>query len=168
MKDLHKNPKLYYILVPVLMAFWPLLLWAMYLPDARDSLKTEFQLAAKGRALALDILTLDPERVDAVDANEAPTEFSYATAIDKIAGVCEIPASKYKLSTGRAITRDRQKSQTAHIRIEEIGVLQLARFLSLMQHRWGTLQCDDISLSKAKGDSRPDAWTVELDFTYYF
>jgi hypothetical protein len=168
MKDLHKNPKFYYVLVPLVVGLWPLLLWAMYLPEARDSLKNEHQLAVKGRAYALDILALDPERVDAVDANEAPTEFSYATAIDKVAGICDIPASKYKLNTGTTVTRDKQKSQTAHVRIDEIGVLQLARFLSLTQHRWGTLQCEDISLSKVKGDTRPDVWTVELDFNYFF
>jgi hypothetical protein len=168
MKDLHKNPKLYYILVPLLVGFWPLLVWAMYLPAAKKTLNTEAQLAKKGEDLAFKILVLDPERVDAIDANKPPTEFSYSTAVDKVAGMCDIPASKYKLSTGMTITKDKQKSQTANLRINEISVLQLARFLSLMQHRWGTLKCEDITLTKLKAEARPDVWTVELKLNYFF
>ena len=32
MKDVYKNPILYYILVPVVVALWPLLVWSVYLP----------------------------------------------------------------------------------------------------------------------------------------
>lgn len=167
MKDLHKNPKLYYILVPLVVGFWPLLVWAMYLPDARETLKDELRLAKKGEELAVKILVLDPERVDAIDPNKEPIEFSYATAVDKVAGKCGIATTKYKLNTGTAITRDKQKSQTANLRIEDISVLQLAQFISLMQHGWGTL-CEDITLTKVKGEARPDVWTVDLKLNYFF
>ena len=169
MKGLHKKPILYYILVPILVGFWPLLVWAMYLPKAKESLKDDLAAAKKGQALALGILTLDPERAETGDADNVPTDFSYATAVDKVAGICDIPASKYKLTTGTYVTsKDKQRTQTAHLRIEEVGVVQLARFLSLIQYKWGTLQCDEVSLSKTKAETRPDVWTVELDFTYYF
>lgn len=168
MKGLHKNPTLYYILVPILVGFWPLLLWVMYLPDAKDTLKKDIAAAKNGQSLALEILVLDPERADTVDANSTPVNFSYAKAVYDVALKCDIPASKYKLSTGRIRTKDKQKSQTAHLRIDEIGVLQLARFLSLIQYRWGTLQCEDVSLDKVKADAQPDVWTVELNFNYYF
>ncbi|MHC4740916.1 MAG: hypothetical protein ACYS8Z_03330 [Planctomycetota bacterium] len=168
MKDLHKNPTLYYILVPVLVGFWPLLVWAMYLPEAKKTLKDEARLAKKGEETAIKILMLDPERVDAIDPNKEPTEFSYSEAIDKVAGKCNIPASKYKLNTGTAITKDKQKSQTATLRINEISVLQLAQFLSLIQYHWGTLQCEDITLTKVKADARPDVWTVDLRLNYFF
>lgn len=168
MKDLHKNPTLYYILVPVLVGFWPLLVWAMYLPAAKKTLNTEAQLAKKGEGLAVKILVLDPERVDAIDANKPPTEFSYSMAVDKVAGKCNIPSSKYKLSTGPAIMKNKEKSQTANLRINDISVLQLAQFLSLMQHHWGTLRCEDIAMTKVKAEARPDVWTVELRLNYFF
>lgn len=167
MKDLHKNPKLYYILVPLVMGFWPLLVWAMYLPDARETLEDEVRLARKGEDLAIKILVLDPERVDAIDADKAPSDFSYSTAVDKVAGKCDIPASKYELSTGPTITRDNVKSQTANLKIDGISVLQLARFISLMQHGWGT-QCEDITLTKPKAEARPDVWSVKLRLNYFF
>jgi hypothetical protein len=168
MKDLHKNPTLYYILVPILVGFWPLLVWAMYLPDAEDTLKKDMDAAKKGQSLALQILVLDPERADTVDANSAPADFSYAKAVYDVALKCDI-ASKYNVSTGPVrTTKDKQKIQTGRLKINEIGVAQLARFIALIQYRWGTLQCDDISLTKVKAEARPDVWTVVLNFTYYF
>lgn len=168
MKDLYKNPTLHYILVPILVGIWPLLVWAMYLPEAKENLKNDVTASRKGQAIALSIVTLDPERADAGDAYDAPGDFSYLAAVDKVADVCGIPASKYKVNTGMMITKDGQKSQSARLRIEEIGVVQLARFLSLIQYKWGTLQCDDITLSKLKAEARPDVWTVEMKFNYYF
>jgi len=168
MKDLHKNPILYYILVPILVGIWPLLLWAMYLPSTKQSLKDDLEASKIGQGIALRILTLDPDRVDTGDANDAPGDFSYAAALDKVAGVCGIPASQYKLTTGMTVTKDKQKSQSAHLRIDQVGVAQLARFLSLMQYKWSTLQCDDVTLSKLKTETQPDVWTVEIKFNYYF
>jgi len=151
MKDLYKNPTLYY-----------------NLPNAKETLKDDLAASKKGQGIALRILTLDPERADVGDMNDAPGDFSYLAAVDKIAGICGIPASKYKVTAGMMITKDRQKSQSARLRIEEIGVVQLARFLSLIQYKWGTLQCDKTTLSRGKSEGRPDVWTVEMDFNYYF
>jgi len=168
MKDLYKNPTLYYILVPILVGIWPLLAWAMYLPNAKEALKDELDASKKGQGVALRILILDPERADVPDANDAPGDFSYLAAVDKIAGVCGIPASKYKVTTGMTITKEGRKSQSARLKIEEIGVVQLAQFLSLIQYKWGALQCVKTIMSKGKSETRSDAWTVDLDFNYYF
>ena len=168
MKDLHKNPILYYIGVPILVGIWPLLVWAMYLPGAKDALGKDLAAAQEGQGVALSILVLDPERADTSDANDTGVEFSYAEAVYKVAGICDIPASKYKLNTKQIITKDQQKSQSAHLRIEEIGVVQLARFLSLIQYKWGTLQCDEATLTEVKSAAQRDVWTVELDFIYYY
>ncbi len=168
MKDLHKNPILYYILLPILVGIWPLLLRAVYLPNAKQTLKADLEAAKRGQGIALRILTLDPERADTGGANDAPADFSYAAALDKVAGVCGITASQYKLTTGMIVTKDNQKSQIAHLRIEQVGIAQLARFLSLMQYKWSTLQCDDLTLSKLKTETRPDVWTAEIKFNYYF
>ena len=50
MNDLHKNPILYYLLIPVLVAAWPLLMWFKYLPAAQ--------------------LDLQQQKDDVVDAND--------------------------------------------------------------------------------------------------
>ena len=168
MKDLHKNPTFYYILVPILMSIWPLLGWWIYLPRAKEALKNDVAASKKGQAMAFAILTLDPERLDTEDPNAEAVEFSYATAVDKVADLCDIPPSKYKLNTGMIVEKDGRKSQTAHLRVNEISIVQLAKFLSLIQLRWGTLQCDTAKLSKVKAATRADVWAVDLDFKYYF
>ena len=166
MKDLYKNPTVYYILVPVLMGLWPLLVWGLYLPQAKETLNDEVTYSQEGRGTALEILKLDPERLDFADANESGEEFSYATAVDKVAGLCGMPASKYKLSTGIIITKDKQRSQSAHLKLEQVGIVQFAKFLSLLQLRWGTLQCDSVKLSKVEG--LPDIWNITIGFKYYY
>ena len=168
MKDLHKNPTFYYILVPVLVGMWPLLGWWMYLPRAKDALKKDVTASKQGQAKALAILALDPERLDTEDPNAKGVDFSYSTAVDKVASLCDMPANKYRLTTGMIVEKDDRKSQTAHLRVNEISIVQLAKFLSLIQLRWGTLQCDTVKLSKVRAAPRPDVWAVDLDFKYYF
>jgi len=41
MRDLHKNPMFYYILAPVVLGLWPLLVYASYLPKSQEALRTE-------------------------------------------------------------------------------------------------------------------------------
>ena len=39
MRDLYKNPILYYVLVPVIVGLWPLLVWAIYIPEAQNNVQ---------------------------------------------------------------------------------------------------------------------------------
>lgn len=166
MKDIYKNPAFYYILVPVVMAGWPLLVWGLYLPDANEMLDKEMQYSQDGRREGLAILKLDPDRLNFADLNDTTAEFSYAVAIDKVAGLCNIPASRYKFSTGPIIKKSKQKSQNAHVKLDRVSVMQFAKFLSVMQLRWGTLLCEKMKLTKVEG--LPDVWTVDIDFKYFF
>ncbi len=36
-KEIYKNPMFYYILVPALAAFWPVIIWGVYLPGAAQT-----------------------------------------------------------------------------------------------------------------------------------
>jgi hypothetical protein len=36
MREVYKNPMLYYLLIPVLVGIWPLLVWGVYLPRAEQ------------------------------------------------------------------------------------------------------------------------------------
>jgi len=168
MKELYKNPTLYYLLVPAAIAVWPLLVWGLYLPQSKEILSDEVMYSKEGQVTALEILWLDPERLSFADANDTGDEFSYATAVDKVAGMCGIPASKYKLSTGPLMKKDKQRTQSAHLRFDQVSVVPFAKFLSLMQLRWSALQCDEIKLNKVKAEGQPDLWTVDVDFKYYF
>ena len=135
MKELYKNPTLYYLLVPAAIAVWPLLVWGRYLPQSKEILSNEVKYSNDGQVTALEILRLDPERLSFADANNTGDEFSYATAVDKVAGMCGIPASKYKLSTGPLMKKDKQRTQSAHLRFDQVSMVPFAKFLSLMQLR---------------------------------
>jgi len=167
MKDVYRNPVLYYIMAPVVMAMWPLFVWAVYLPRAERNWNSEMAEYEQAKEVMTEILTLDPERLEFADPNSSGAEFDYATAVERIASLCRIPPSNYKLSSGIITTSsDDQKSQSAKVDLEGVNITQFASFLSTIQLRWPNLQCGQIKLSKLKGS--PDKWDVDLQFKYYY
>jgi len=166
MKDIYKNPILYYILVPAIISLWPLLVWAMYLPAAEESIEDQLAQDRKAEATMIEILTLDPGRRQLADSNDVSTEFTYDNAVVRIAGSCGIPPSKYKLSSGRLNTSRDQKSQSATVNLKQINIVKFAEFLSMIQLRWANLQCNRIKLTKKQG--LPDMWDVDIEFKYYY
>ncbi len=166
MKDKLKNPFFYYALVPVAIAFWPLLVWGLYLPGAQQKWQLEKDHYEKSQKVIETILTIDPERLDFADAKNAAAGFDYAGSIDKVAGLCRISPGKYTLSSGIIVTSGGQKSQTARVALKGVNITRFAKFLSTMQLRWANLQCTQVKLTKVKG--LPDSWNVDLSFKYYY
>jgi hypothetical protein len=167
MKDIYRNPILYYALIPVLAALWPLALFLVYLPRAEQNMQDEEKQYARAQEVITEILTLDPERLEFADSNAAASEFDYATVVDRIANSCGIPATDYKVSSKPPRTSSSgQKSQTAKITINQADIARFARFLSSIQFRWPGLQCETVVLTKAEGV--PDRWKADLDFRYYY
>lgn len=166
MKDIYKNPILYYILVPFVIGLWPLLVWAMYLPAAEKSIEDQLAQDRKAETIMIGILTLDPGRRQFADSNDVSTEFTYDNVVVRIAGACKIPPSKYKLSSGMLITSRGQKSQSANVNLKQIDIVKFAEFLSMIQLRWANLQCNRVKLTKKRG--LPDMWDVDIEFKYYY
>jgi hypothetical protein len=166
MKDLHKNPLFYYIGIPLLLTLWPLLIWAFYLPHAEKSWDSQKKQYEKAQKIITEILTLDPERLDDAGSKAGSADFDYATVIEKIASVYQIPSTNYKLSSGIILTTGGQKSQSANLTLKQIDLGRFANFLSTIQLRWASLQCTQIKLIKKKG--LPDAWDVDLALKYYY
>ncbi|MBN2180435.1 MAG: hypothetical protein JW715_00870 [Sedimentisphaerales bacterium] len=167
MKNIHKNPILYYIAIPIIVALWPLLVWAMYLPNARtdlDRMITQYQI--KAEPLMIEILSLDPIRLGPVDPNQEKEEFTYYQAVDKAASSCRIPPSKCKLETTAVQASGGQKSQSAYVKLTQVDITTFARFLSAIQLRWPNLQCTKVNLDKKEGF--PDMWEISIDFKYYY
>ena len=166
MKEIYKNPMLYYIVVPIVVALWPLLVWGVYLPTVGENWengKTEYEDAL---VTMLEILAIDPDRLESVDPNVAGGEFDYLTAVDKVASQCRIPAADYTFSSGPVMKTDNQKSQTATVTLKAVDMVRFANFLSTIQLRWANLQCTKVKLTKKKG--LPDMWKADLDFKYYY
>jgi hypothetical protein len=166
MKDIYKNPIFYYVLAPAVLALWPLLVWLVYLPRAGAAWQNEKTQYVKAQQLIEQILEIDPERLDFSDSKQSDSEFDYATAVEKIAGICKIPSTNYKLSSGIIITSGGQKSQNAKLVLKDVDITRFARFLSAIQLRWANLQCTQLKLTKKKGF--PDMWDVDLGFKYYY
>jgi hypothetical protein len=165
MKDILRNPILYYILVPLAIASWPLLLWANYLPGVdqdHNVLKVEH---LKASDIIYKILVLDKERLDYSKAEGKGAEFDYAVAIDRVARVVGIPSTGYRVSSKDVYTSGGQPSQSARVTLYSTDIKKFAEFLSNLQFRWASLQCEDVVLTKIEGQK--NKWKVELAFKYF-
>jgi hypothetical protein len=166
MRDIYKNPILYYILTPVIVCLWPLLVWAVYLPAAEENKEDQREQFKKAEAIMMEILTLDPDRREFADSNDVDVEFTFDKAVAKVASTSKIPPSKYKLNAGTAQTASGQKSQAATVSLKQIDVVKFAEFLSTIQLRWANLQCNRVKLTQKQG--LPDMWDVDIEFKYYY
>ncbi|MDD5326251.1 MAG: hypothetical protein PHY02_00370 [Phycisphaerae bacterium] len=165
-KDIFKNPALYYILAPVAVALWPLLIWGVYLPAAADNWQAEQNQYHQAQTIIKEILDIDPERLKFADTDGNAAEFDYASAIEATANSCGIPPADYKLSSGIITASGGQKSQSAKVGLKQVDITKFAKFLSTLQLRWANLQCSGVKLTKKKG--LPDIWDIDLDFKYYY
>jgi hypothetical protein len=166
MKDIHRNPNLYYILAPAVIAMWPLLVWAVYLPRAERNWKGDKDNYLKAQKTIGEILYHDPDRLNLKDANKTEDTFDYVVAVDEIARSCGIPSSLYKLNSRTPVTSRGIRSQSCRVTLNQIDVARFAKFLSDIQLRWPNLQCQTIGVRKKKGI--PDQWQIDLDFKYYY
>jgi hypothetical protein len=120
----------------------------------------------KAQQIVADILALDSERLEFADSKSGAAEFDYAVAVEKVATLCKIPSTNYKLSSGIIITTGGQKSQSAVVVLREVDISRFSKFLSTIQLRWANLQCTGVKLDRKKGV--PDSWNADLKFAYYY
>ena len=165
MKDIHKHPLFYYILVPAVMVIWPLLVSMVYLPSAEQNLIIKKEQYTEATAIIKEILKLDPGRLD-YSAKTGKSEFNYADAVDEVAKRCNISTGSYRISSGMLIRSGKQRTQSAKLVLNDISILKFAEFLSEIQMRWDSLQCTKVKLAKKEG--LPDTWKVDIDFKYYY
>jgi hypothetical protein len=168
MKDIYKNPILYYIVMPVIVGLWPLLVWAIYLPAAQKDVEEQIAQYKKAEPIMMEIFTLEPDRLEFADANDTAADFTYGEAVDRVASLCRIPPSKYNLSSAMIITTNDRKSQNASVDLKQVDIRKFARFLSMMQLRWANLQCEQLKLTKKQNLPDNDMWDVDIKFKYYY
>jgi hypothetical protein len=166
MKDIHKNPILYYVLVPVIVGLWPLLVWTVYLPRAEANWNSGQTQYAQAQEVIEEILSIDPDRLEFAAAGDDEAEFEYARDVDRVARMCNIRPGNFSVNARPPRTSRGQKSQTALVALEDVDISSFAQFLSTMQLRWANLQCTQVDLTKKKGQK--DKWDADLDFKYYY
>jgi hypothetical protein len=168
MKDVFKNPILYYIAAPVMIGLWPLLVWAMYLPAAQKGIEDQMTQYKRAKPIIEEILTLDPGRLEFADSNDTAAEFTYGHAVDRVASKCGIVPSKCDLRSGTVMTARGQKSQSANVDLKQVDITRFANFLSTIQLRWANLQCEQVKLTKKQDLADADMWDVDMKFKYYY
>ena len=149
-----------------MVGLWPLLVWAVYLPAAQENLKNEFKLCKDANDIMLQILTLDPQRLELVDPNDSNAEFSYYNEVNRFATLCGIPPSKCENHTQKVTNSGGQRNQTANVKFTDIDITTFTKFMSMIQARWPKLQCNMLKLTQKKG--MPDVWTIDIEFRYFF
>ncbi len=168
MKDIYKNPILYYIAVPIIVGMWPLLVWAIYLPNAQKDVEEQMAQYKRAKPIMNEIVTLDPGRLELADSNDTAAKFTYGNAVDSVARSCRIPPSKYNISSGMVMNPRGQKSQSESIDLKQIDIQKFAAFLSEIQISWANLQCDRIKLTKKQNLPDNDLWDVDMELKYYY
>lgn len=167
MREIIKNPMLYYLLIPVLVGTWPLLVAGVYLPRAEHDLEVEKVLCGDAQARVEDILAIDPDRPIRKIESVAPAEFQYTPEVDRVASLCKIPASNWVCQATKIMPSGNKKRRDANVKLTNIGIVQAATFLSEIQSKWpNRLTCDSAKLQKKKG--MLDQWDVEFNFVYYY
>jgi len=176
MREVYRNPMLYYFLAPLLVAVWPLLVWAVYPCICRGPRRTGKKtrsFSTKARCISWIFsawtpiaLRLDPDRLDYAGDSEVSGEFSYAKEIDRVATLCKIPAGKCDYSAGSIVDSGNKRKQQARVKLTDVNIVQAATFLSRIQSTWVKLTCDKVKLTKDKG--LPDQWDVDFTFWYYY
>jgi len=166
MKAIHKNPTFYYVLVPIAVALWPLIVGGVYLQDAERNRDDEEKDYRRGRSKVDEILTIDGDRLDFAGSKNGGTEFEYYKAVGKAAELCEISPASYQLNSKPIVIREGRKSRNCHVILKDVDIATFARFLSRIQLQWAKLECVGATLTKKKG--MPDTWKVDLDFKYYY
>ena len=166
MKDIYKNPILYFVLVPILIGLWPLLLKTVYLPDAEKNFRSEIEQYKEAERKIEQILTLDPDRLDYADPKKAAAEFDYANAVERTARICKISSKKYTISSKPPRKSRGRETQNAKVVLKDVAITKFAQFLSTIQLRWANLQCEKVALTKKK--DALDTWKIDLDFKYYY
>lgn len=164
MRELYRNPLVYYMLVPVLIAAWPLLVWGVYLPKAEKGWEQDRKLQEDAVNYMLDILDKDQDRLEVAEESRELGKFAYAEAVDRVANLCRIPSGNLDLTTGNIVTSGSKETQQARVSLTDVGIVQAAKFLSTIQSMWVNLTCDRVKLTKK--DGMLDQWDMDLNFKY--
>jgi hypothetical protein len=166
MREIYKNPMMYYLVAPILVGLWPLLVSLMYLPDAKREMQIDCDKCVDGQTYILDILRYDSGRLSFSEDKNAGGEFEYDSAISRVTNMCGIRSTSCLRNVGPIISTNEKKTRNARVELKAVGIIQAATFLSYMQSMWVGLKCDQIKLTKKKG--MPDQWDVEMKFWYTY
>ncbi len=164
MQELYKNPMVYYILIPCLVLAWPAFMMLKYMPSIHNERDTWMGYVEDANDLIIEILTLDPERLNYAGKQGEAVEFEYNKALYDVANSLRI-ANDYTFRPG-ATTSGIQKKKMGDVTLDNINITQCSLFLSTLQMRWNGLECTKLGLTNKK--TMKDRWDATMSFVYYY
>jgi hypothetical protein len=167
MKEIVKNPNVYYVAAPVAAALFTLLAALVFYPGAitrwQDS-ESEFK---EVQTKAEELLKLQPERlVFKVDEKNTAQTFDFTVVINDFAKVFGISHTNYTVSVKGEVKKQGKRARSATVSIKTIDIEKLCTFLSTMLAYWPDLECDVLSLDKGKAGK--DDWKADITLTYFY
>ena len=161
MKDILKERMLYYILVPVILLLWPVLVWFMYIPNTEANWQDAEKKYAESQKVMTDILKMDSARLD-YGKSKKTGQFDYSVALNIAAKRVGLPDTGYTFNSKPI----RKKTQQCQVTVQQTDITRFAKFLSTLQFTWADLQCEKVTLTKKSG--LPDAWKIVVSLRYYY
>jgi hypothetical protein len=166
-KELIRDPKLYYICIPLVCVIWPIWVGLLSLPASQKAWQAETESYGQVEKVVTTIHTLDPERFTASKDKGKAETFSYPGAVEQVARSCGIPSTEYKLQSSAILkSQGGRQTQDADVTLKQVDIMTFSKFLSTMQLRWADLQCTSMKLTKQKGTA--DTWKADMKFKFYF
>ncbi len=165
MRDILRNPILYYILAPVLIGVWPFYVWFVSLPNVKTGLDKDIGYYSDAKKCMDEIWTLDPERSN-VSKSIVSGAFSYPEAVSRVADIYNILSRNYSVNASPKTKINGKEIQEAKVTLSGVDIVQACQFLSKIQSTWVNLECERVEIKK-KGDE-PDKWDFDLSFRYTY
>ena len=165
-KDLWKNPDTYFVLLPILAAFWALGAGLVFYPKSVKAWQQQKDEYAEAEILIGEILDLEPERLQFKEQKGQSSEFDYVNEVDRFAKQFQIPTGDYTLTVRQSQKMRGSMRKSAELTFRSVKVEVLAGFISEMLFRWSDLQCEQVTLDKV--GTAKNEWKVKLRFTYYY
>jgi hypothetical protein len=162
--DFSKRPNIYFVILLIGTLVWMIVVSFIMLPSARGELEKSVQTSREISEYADQIFQIEPARLNYSEIRKDVGQFSYTTAVDKIAGKHGIRPADYDIRTEQVRRYRGSKTQGATMTIKEVSIKDVAGFLSELLDIWPDLECENMKLTS--NQDKPDSWKVTIKFSY--
>ncbi len=162
--DIRKRPNIYFVIILAATLLWSAVVSLAMLPGAKRELEKSISDSEQISQYCDEIFKLDPARLNYSEIRKDVGQFSYATAIDRVASKYGIRPADYDLRSEQVRRQRGSTTQGATITIRGVSVKNFASFLSELMEIWSDLECENIRFNANR--DKPDNWNITVKFNY--
>lgn len=166
MKEYLKNPRFYYLVIPVFTAVWAVAAGVVFYPRAVSSWQEGQEEYKAAEDLLAKIIAIEPQRLAFKQEKGTAGDFNFTQVVNDFASLFSIPSSNFTLNTRGETKRAGKRAQSTVLSIKTIDIEKVSKFISAMLIRWPDLQCEILNLDKLPQGK--NNWKVDLTLTYYY